>query len=28
LKMRYPPASPERLRELQAIRRRLADKAN
>jgi len=28
LKMRYPPASPERQRELQAIRRRLADKAN
>jgi polyphosphate kinase 2 (PPK2 family) len=28
LKMQYPPASPERLRELQAIRRRLADKAN
>jgi PPK2 family polyphosphate:nucleotide phosphotransferase len=28
LKMRYPPAGPERLRELQAIRRRLAGKAN
>jgi len=28
LKMRYPPASPERLRELQAIRRQLADKTN
>ncbi len=28
LKMHYPPASPERLRELQAIRRRLAGKGD
>src|SRR5690348_9541781 len=28
LKMHYPPASPERLRELQAIRKRLANKAD
>jgi polyphosphate kinase 2 (PPK2 family) len=28
LKMRYPPTGPGRMRELQAIRRRLADEAN